>query len=146
MLGETARAWLMAFVLTAIPAVSLAAAGLPEKIVPCDGVNCSVCDLVQLAQNLLNSAIFLAVFLSALLFAYAGWLYLTNEALHAQNEARGLFKDVVIGLIIILGSWMVVDTVMKTLAGGQYFPWNSVCSTPQQTAGRVSVPGALLGE
>ncbi len=121
------RVWILVVFFACIPLLASAQPGLPEKIVPCNGVDCTVCDLVKLAQNLLNSAIFLAVFMSALLFAYAGWLYLTNEALHAQNEAKGLFKDVVIGLIIILGSWMVVDTIMKTLAGGQYFPWNSVC-------------------
>lgn len=131
MFGETARVWAIVIFLTFIPAVSFAAAGLPDKIVPCDGVGsnpCTFCHLVQLAQNLLNSAVFLAVFMSALLFAYAGWQYLTNEALHGQAEARGLFRDVVIGLIIILAAWLVVDTIMKTLTGGQYLPWNSVCS------------------
>lgn len=131
MFGETARMWLMVLGLSLIPVTSFAAAGLPDRIVPCDGVGsnpCTLCHLVQLAQNLLNSAVFLAVFMSAILFAYAGWLYLTNEALHAQQEARGLFRDVVIGLIIILAAWLVVDTLMKTLTGGQYLPWNSVCS------------------
>lgn len=134
MFGETARVWLMVLGLSILPAISYAQAGLPKQIVPCAGAEardglpaCTVCHIAELAQNLLNSAIFLAVFMSAILFAYAGWLYLTNEALHAQNEARGLFKDVVIGLIIILGAWLVIDTLMKTVSGGDYFPWNSVC-------------------
>ncbi len=135
MFGETARVWTLVFLFSMIPAVSFAAAGLPERIVPCSGAvasdgqpACTVCHIAELAQNLLNSAIFLAVFMSAILFAYAGWLYLTNEALHAQNEARGLFRDVILGLIVILGAWLVIDTLMKTVSGGQYFPWNSVCS------------------
>ncbi len=134
MIGETARVWTLVFLFCIVPAISFAQAGLPKQIVPCAGAvasdglpACTVCHIAELAQNLLNSAIFLAVFMSAILFAYAGWLYLTNEALHAQNEARGLFKDVIIGLIVILGAWLVIDTLMKTVSGGDYFPWNSVC-------------------
>ncbi len=134
MFGETVRVWTIVLFLMFIPGVSVAAAGLPTQIVPCAGAvasdnlpACTVCHIAELAQNLLNSAIFLAVFMSAILFAYAGWLYLTNEALGAQNEARGLFKDVILGLIVILGAWLVIDTLMKTVSGGQYFPWNSVC-------------------
>jgi hypothetical protein len=134
MFGETARVWSLIILFALAPAISFAAAGLPTQIVPCSGAvardglpACTICHIAELAQNLLNSAIFLAVFMSAILFAYAGWLYLTNEALQGQSEARGLFKDVVMGLIVILGAWLVIDTLMKTVSGGQYFPWNSVC-------------------
>lgn len=134
MIGETARVWTLVFLLSVIPAVTFAQTALSKPIVPCAGAEardglpaCTVCHIAELAQNLLNSAIFLAVFMSAILFAYAGFLYVTNEALHAQSEARGLFKDVLLGLIVILGAWLVVDTLMKTVSGGEYFPWNSVC-------------------
>lgn len=126
-----------------LPAISFAQAGLSNPIVPCAGAEasnglpaCTVCHLAQLAQNLLNSGVFLAIFISAILFAYAGWLYLTNEAIHQQERARGLFKDVVIGLVIILGAWLFVDTIMKTLMGGNYWPWNDICKTAS-TAGTI---------
>ena len=122
-----ARVWLMTAVLSSVPALALAQGGLPDKIVPCSGVDCTFCDLAQLAQNILNTGIFVAVFLSAVLFAYAGWLYLSNEALGEQMRARAMFQNVAFGLAIILGAWLFVDTLMKTLLGGSYLPWNSVC-------------------
>ncbi len=148
MFRGTVRIWCLSLIFALVPIVGFAqTAGIPEKIVPCSGAvakdnmeACTVCHLATLAQNLLNSAIFLAVFISAILFAYAGWLYLTNEAIQGQAEARGLFKDVVLGLIIILGAWLFVDTIMKTLMGStNYLPWNSIC-------GNGMTPGASLTE
>jgi hypothetical protein len=102
-------------------------AGLPTKIVPCDGVNCTVCDLATLAQNIINTGIFVFVFLSALLFAYAGFLYLTNSAIDKVSEAKSIFKNVTLGLVILLAAWLVVDTLMKSVLGGSFGPWNDIC-------------------
>lgn len=89
--------------------------GLPERIVPCEGVDCTCQDLITLSQNLLNGGIFLAVFISAMLFAYAGWLYVSNEAIGEQQRAKSIFSNVVIGLIVILSAWLIVNTLMGQL-------------------------------
>lgn len=111
------------------PSVALGAA-LPGKIVPCNGTDCEVCHIAQLAQNLMNTGIFIAVFLSAVLFAWAGWKYLTNAANPGQTgKAKAIFWNVTVGLIIILGAWLLVDTIMKVLVGntGVMGPWNKIC-------------------
>lgn len=110
------------------PAVAAAQGIFPERLVPCKGTDCTVCDLATLAQNILNAGIFLAVFLSGILFAYAGFLYVTTVVEDQTSRARGMFTNVVLGLVIILVGWIVVDTVMKTFLGGGFGPWNSVCS------------------
>ena len=135
--ARSAVAFFLTFLLVGAP--FLASAQIPQ-IVPCDGLNCSVCDLAKLAQNLLNAAIYLSIFLAAFLFAYAGWLYLTNEAIGQQQKAKGLFTDVVIGLVIILGAWLFVDTLLKVLTGdgaSAFGPWNSVCAIRTDAAGRI---------
>ena len=127
---QKALAFLVTFTLVGAPL--LVSAQIIPTIVPCNGLDCNICHLTQLAQNLLNAAIYLAVFLAAFLFAYAGFLYVTNEAIGQQQKAKGLFKDVVIGLILILGAWVFVDTLMKVLMGtaaGNVGPWNSVCGS-----------------
>lgn len=101
--------------------------GLPKQIVPCTGVNCTVCDLATLAQNIINTGIFIFIFFSALMFAYAGFLYLTNEAIQMQQQAKSIFKNVTIGLIILLAAWLLVDTLMKSVLGGSFGPWNDIC-------------------
>lgn len=103
-------------------------AGLPRRIVPCDGVNCTVCDLATLAQNLINAGVFMFIFFSALMFAYAGFLKLTNEAMGEQAHANTIFKNVALGLIVLLAAWLVVDTLMKSVLGGDFGPWNDICT------------------
>ncbi len=89
----------------------------------------SVCDIATIAQNILNAAVYLAVFLSAVLFAWAGFLYLTNVANSGQHtKAIEVFKNVAIGLVIILAGWLIIDTVMGTLVNKAHFgPWNKIC-------------------
>jgi TRAP-type C4-dicarboxylate transport system permease small subunit len=88
----------------------------------------SICDLAQLAQNVLNDAIYIAVFLSAVLFAWAGFKYLTNVANSGEvSRAKEIFVNVAVGLVIILAGWLVVDVLMRTLVGASVLPWNKIC-------------------
>ena len=125
-------------VLLTAPAL-VSSAVMPGPIVTCNGAlagttkdnslpACTICDIAQTAQNVLNTGIFVAVFLSAILFAWAGVKYLTSAVNQGGlNEAKSLFLNVLIGLFIILGAWLVIDTLMKTLTNGQFGPWNKVC-------------------
>lgn len=133
MFTRRARTLITVFTLVMVstPTVALGALGL-VPIVPesCNGVGgCqSVCDIAQVAQNLLNDAIYIAVFLSAVLFAWAGWKYLTSVANpEGITTARSIFFNVIIGLVIILAGWLVIDTLMKTLTGASFGPWNKIC-------------------
>ena len=95
------------------------AASLSGSIVPdCDGPHCTCENLIELANNLLNAGIYLAVFLSAILFAWAGWKMMTGHSMGNSeqiNEAKGVIWNVIIGLVIILSSWLLVSTIMGTL-------------------------------
>ncbi len=112
---------------------ALAQGDVSEYIVPCGqgGNFCGLCDLVQLAQNLINIGIFITIALSAMTFAFAGYKYMTAGGDPGKvTEARKMFTSVAIGLIIILGAWVGVDTLMKTVVDDAKFgPWNSLgCS------------------
>ncbi len=60
----------------------------------------------------------LSVFVAAVMFAYAGWLFFSDTG-NASNVEKGkkVFGAVVIGLIIVLIAWLVVDTILDTLTG-----------------------------
>jgi hypothetical protein len=126
------------FIIT--PTFVMAAGGM-VPIVPqsgqgsdCNGAGgCqSICDLALLAQNILNDGIYLAVFLSAVLFAWAGFKHMTAGGDVGQiHEANKVFSAVFIGLIIILSAWLVVSTLMSVIAGGgpsPTMPWNQICT------------------
>ena len=122
-------ALLAAFLVScAVPLI--AAAQLIPTIVPdCNGPNCSVCDLVKLAQNIINAGIYISIFMSAVFFAYAGWLYVSSgfDDVGSVTKAKSIFKNVAIGLIVILGAWLIVDTLVSNLVEKDYLPWTSLC-------------------
>lgn len=106
--------------------------GMPSQIVPqsCNepGGCQSICDVALLAQNILNTGIFIAVFMSALLFAYAGWQAVTaGGSAEKMSAARSVFVNVLIGLIIILAGWIIIDTLMRTVTNANFGPWNKIC-------------------
>ena len=128
--GVIRSAAILIFVLAVTPSLAMAA-GIPT-IVPSDcngpGGCQSICELAVLAQNVLNAAIYLAVVVSAVLFAWAGFLYLTNVANSGQHSrAVEVFTNVFIGLVIILAGWLVIDVVMRAFVGASVLPWNAIC-------------------
>jgi len=137
MFRTQALGWLvltLLFVVLLSPAFAFAAE-LPT-IVPedCQGADaatkCDICDVAQLAQNALNAGIYIAVFLSAILFAWAGWKYVSAGGDTGKvKSAREIFTNVLIGLVIILAGWLVVDTIMKTFVSDSATlgPWNEIC-------------------
>ena len=136
-------------------------------LVPCGGATeppCELCKLVDLGQNIINFGILAAVLLSGLMFAYAGVLYFTAAANEGQiKKAHGIFGTVFIGLLLVLGAWLIVDTVMKSFlpsgsvnVGKIPGPWNDIQCVPQPTPeplsqGLINVlnagtPSALSGQ
>lgn len=124
-------------VLLVFSPVLVSAAPWDNPIVPCSGAlpdgslkPCTVCHIATLAQNILTTGIYIAVFLSAILFVWAGGLYLTSAANPGGvTKAKTLFFNVIVGLLIILGAWLIVDTLMRVLtdAPRKFGPWNSLC-------------------
>ena len=124
---ESFTAWMVSMFFVFSPALAFAA-GLPERIVTCNGVDCNVCYIATVAQNVLNTAIFIMVFLSAVLFAWAGWKMLTAQGdTESYTAGKRIFGNVVLGLIIILAGWIVIDTLMKTMTNSPFGPWNKIC-------------------
>ena len=124
---ESFVTWLAGTFFVFSPALAFAA-GLPERIVTCNGVDCDVCDIAIVAQNVLNTAIFILVALSAVLFAWAGWKMLIAQGdTESYSAGKRIFGNVVLGLVIILMGWIVIDTLMRTMLGSDFGPWNKIC-------------------
>ena len=112
----------------------------PGTIVPqCSGAalfsgssehQCTFCDFMQLVQNVLDFILFLAIITAGGLFAWAGWLYVTSiDNPTNVKKAHDIFRNGIIGLLLVLGAYTIVDTIIKTLAGGNLLSdWNNLCS------------------
>lgn len=123
-----------------IPAPAYAAVDLPIlnpnfTIVPADCLHCpcTFSEVLALAQNLINAGIAIGIIAAVLVIVYSGAMFMLNPTQpEARSNARKMFTNVVVGLVIVLAAWLVVDFIMKTIyvgeAGGNanYGPWNSI--------------------
>ena len=111
-------------------------AGLVDQIVPQDcnvkGGCQSICDLAQLAQNVLNTAVYVAIIASAVLFAVTGFRFVTAQARGESmkmTQTRAMFMNVFLGLVLILAAWLIVDTIISFLVTGSGgLPWHQICT------------------
>lgn len=125
---------LAAVTLLTLAPTAVSAVGL-QPLVPSDcngqgGCN-SICDLATLAQNALNDGIFIAIFLSAILFAWAGWQMVVGSSTGNATErdkGKRIFQYVAIGLVIIISAWLVVSVIMSALTSNAN--WNQLCAQP----------------
>lgn len=103
----------LGFAVLLIPLAGAIAAGL----VPCSGTACQMCSLAKLVQNVINFTILLAIPLAAVLFAWAGALYITARGDTGQIEkAHGIFGKVALGFVLALSGWLIVNTILVTIA------------------------------
>lgn len=107
---------LILFLFLAMPALSLAA----EPLVPCaTSTNTKACgfnDLMTLVNNIINFILFyMAIPIAAVMFAYAGFLLVTagGEAAHARTEAKNIFTNAMIGLVLAAGCWLIIKTLLS---------------------------------
>lgn len=110
-------------------------------------------------QNAVTFAISIGVVIVVLMMAYAGILWIASPFNpHNREEGRTLLINSVIGLVITLAAWLIVDFVMKALynpdaaAGytkGGPLPWESIlgdgdglyCLQQAELPGPSAAPG-----
>jgi hypothetical protein len=107
--------------------------GAVGGIVPCDGIHCQTCDLVQLGQNLITWFIKTMAAVIALVFAWGGMkMVMSGGNTEGVSEAKGMMTNAVIGFIILLASWLIVDTILKAVTDeGTLGPWNEITCVAQ---------------
>jgi hypothetical protein len=73
--------------------------------------------LITIVNNIIALALTIAViFIAPLLIAYAGFLYLTSGASPAnRGKANGVLTNTIVGLLVALAAWIIVDAVMAAL-------------------------------
>jgi hypothetical protein len=101
-------------------------------VVPCEGLDCNFCDLFQLFKNVFDAVLEITLAIATGFIVYGGILIMfsgTNSGWLAKGRKTVLHA--VVGVAIALGAWLIVDTILKFLAGGNVIsndwgPWNNL--------------------
>lgn len=85
--------------------------------------SCTFNDLLGLISRVVSFVLFyLTIPLAAIMFAYAGFLLLFSGGNSGQMQrAKEIASNVVVGLILALGAWLIVTTILWALG---YKGWN----------------------
>lgn len=121
--------------LFALPAATYAAGSL----IPCGGAGadqhpCQACDVVTLANNVIAWLVGFLSAIAVLIIVYAGIKLVTAGGnRHAMEEAKGMMTNLIIGYLIVLGGWLVMDYIMKALVNddASFGPWNTISCVAQ---------------
>ncbi|MDP1890620.1 MAG: hypothetical protein Q8K55_06965, partial [Gemmatimonadaceae bacterium] len=116
-----------------------------KGIVPC-GTSyashaCTVCDFYVLIQNIINFILFMLAPLATLAAIYIAFLFMFSGGSPAKiTDAKGKLWLVVIGIFWVLGSWLVLNTIINFItvigkSGDFPMPWSQInCEVSQPSS------------
>ncbi|MFH1402248.1 MAG: hypothetical protein ABIG87_01315 [Patescibacteria group bacterium] len=82
---------------------------------------CDFAALVQLASNIIDFILKMAGSISAIMFAYAGFLYLSAQGDSGKiTTAHKIFKNVALGIFFVVGAWLIVKAILVGLGAESY--------------------------
>ncbi len=114
------------FILTLVPMVVL---GQGDGLVPCGyGDNpCDTDDAVNFVNGLITFLISMLGVIAVIVLVIVGFqLVISGGDQGAMKAAKDRFTNIIIGIIIILAAWLVVDTIMRMLTGDGLDFWGRI--------------------
>lgn len=134
------------------------AAMAQNDFVPCEGPDCTACHLLDMIETIIFWLATTFTIIAIGIVMYAGFKLATSGGnMTAKDAAKELLINGMIGLVIILSAWFIVDTVIKILLVDNeeisYGMWNEIncdkhppiedpLSVRFDTPGRVTASGA----
>ncbi|NCN52944.1 hypothetical protein GW950_00590 [Candidatus Wolfebacteria bacterium] len=102
-----------------------------QGLVPCSGVDCNLCDLLVLVNNLITFMIEATIALAALFFAYGAFtMILAGGSPDNVNKGKESMFTAIKGVVVILTAWLILGTIIQMLSGSSSpLPWNEIKCT-----------------
>ncbi len=123
-----------------------------KGLVPCGGEGedkCQMCHFVQLGQRILEWFILVSASIIAVMFAWGGFEWVMSGGNTGKiQKGKDKMINALIGLLIILGAYLVVNTIMVTFVDQSVVSnWSSIqcVQQPSRTGGGGSNPGSQPG-
>ncbi|MBI5405713.1 hypothetical protein HY972_01590 [Candidatus Kaiserbacteria bacterium] len=84
--------------------------------------------VMTVINNIIRLLLTLAiVFVAPLVIAYAGFLYVVNPVNPSGiSKAKEILRNTVLGIVVALAGWLIVDAVMVVLYNGSFGAWSSL--------------------
>ncbi len=117
----------LVFFLFLFPSIAFGQDSGPAGLVTCSGTDCNFCLFVELFDVIVDWIVTISILLIVMVLAYAGFGLVTSAGNQSAYEnAKTYFVNAMIGLILLVAAWTIVDTIMKALTGSDYGVWEPV--------------------
>ena len=129
-----------------------------QPFVICEGPECQLCHIVSIANIILNWLIGILLIVAVFIFIIAGF-YLVKSTGNPEGlkRAKAHFINTLIGLILVIASWLIIDTLFRVLMGDTavdrpggpavvgWGPWSRIECVDQPELGGLTL-GDLMRE
>lgn len=103
-------------------------------LVPCGNPGqkaCTVCDFFSMADDIIKYTIkYIVPTVAAILMVVGAFFYMTAGGLASQiKKGHDIITSTVIGVVIVLLAWIIVDSAIKALTGKSQLlgkPWSTI--------------------
>lgn len=102
-------------------------------LVPCSGLDCTTCNFADLANTIIKILFGAVALIFGVMMLVSGFGLVTSGGNPAAlNDAKSKFTNALIGLLIMMSAWLIVDTLMRTLLKGDdgviegWGPWSEI--------------------
>jgi|GEM_PF-549734 len=102
----------------------VSAAGL----VPCGSAGeamCTTADFVTMVNGLINFLFSMLGIIAVIALVITGFRMVTSAGNESEwGKAKQMFTNIIIGVVIILTAWLIIDTILTALTGGGLDEWS----------------------
>jgi hypothetical protein len=89
--------------------------------------------VLQVIQQLFHFLMYFGVLAAVAFIAYGGFLLITNPTNPGNvTKARAVMLDAVIGLVVVLAAWLIVNTLFTVLTSGTVTSYTAVFGSTSQ--------------
>lgn len=91
-------------------------------------IQCTFCDALKVIANIVNFFVQVAFSLAALVIVYGALLMMMSGGSEERfRKGKGAVMNAVIGIVITLSSWLIVNTILNLLdVGSGFLPWSEI--------------------
>jgi len=97
---------------------------LAAGLVTCNGPDCTFCSLMAMINGIIAWLVGIAMVIATISLAIAGFKLVYSQGnATAVTDTKGIIFNIIIGIILIISAWFMIDTLMKLAAGDKFSHW-----------------------
>jgi hypothetical protein len=93
-------------------------------------MGCTFCDALIVAKNIIKFLSETAFAIAVVMIVYGAIVLMTAGGSEERvTKGKGIITNAVIGLVIALAAWLIINELLQILSGNPTYPWSDITCT-----------------